>query len=212
MVGSALATARRADRSRSLTSLSRLALFTASPARDLNPHEEQTMQKSMLVFAMLSAATFAASAQTKISGKLACGKPEVNSSAEIPDAAGHMMMVSKASCTWPTSIDIGGAKTKTAIDVATAEVHGASGTQHGYSVAIMDNGDKATASYSGTLQLNKDGSGTFKGTWKYTSGTGKLKGIKGSGTYTGSATADGSATGDVEGEYTLPAPAAKKGM
>ena len=99
------------------------------------------MQKSMLVFAMLSAATFAASAQTKISGKLACGKPEVNSSAEIPDAAGHMMMVSKASCTWPTSIDIGGAKTKTAIDVATAEVHGASGTQHGYSVAIMDNGD-----------------------------------------------------------------------
>jgi len=168
------------------------------------------MRKTMAAFAMLAALTSTAAAQTKISGKLSCGKPDVNSSAEVPDAAGHMVMLTKASCTWPTPLDVGGVKTKSAIDVATAEAHGASGTQHGYSVSTMDNGDKTTASYTGTLQMNKDGSGTFKGTWKFTSGTGKFKGIKGSGTYTGSATADGSATGDIEGEYTLPAPAAKK--
>jgi hypothetical protein len=169
------------------------------------------MRKSMTVFAMLSAVTLSASAQTKVSGKLSCGKPDVSSSAEIPDAAGHTMMVSKASCTWPTPFDIGGANAKTAIDVSTAEVHGASGMQHGYNVSTMDNGDKATASYSGTMQLNKDGSGTFKGTWKYTSGTGKLKGIKGSGTYKGTAAADGTVSADIDGEYTLP-DAAKKGM
>jgi hypothetical protein len=75
-------------------------------------------------------------------------------------------------------------------------------------VSTMDNGDKTTASYVGTMQMNKDGSGTFKGTWKFVSGTGKFKGLKGSGTYTGTAAADGSASGDIEGEYTLPAPAA----
>jgi hypothetical protein len=170
------------------------------------------MRKSMAAFALLAVLTSAAAAQTKISGKLSCAKPDVNSSAEVPDAAGHMVMLTKANCTWPTPLDVGGVKTKSAIDVATAEVHGASGTGHGYNVATMDNGDKITASYSGTMQMNKDGSGTFKGTWKYTSGTGKFKGIKGSGTYTGSATPDGSATGDIEGEYTLPAPAAKKGL
>jgi hypothetical protein len=145
-----------------------------------------------------------AGAQTKISGKLSCGKPDVNSSAEAGDAAGHMMMLSKATCTWPTPLDIAGAKTKNAVDVATAEVRGVSGTQHGYNTSTMDNGDKGSVSYQGTMQLNKDGSGTFKGTWRWIGGTGKLRGIKGSGTYMGTAAGDGSAMGDIEGEYTLP--------
>jgi len=42
------------------------------------------------------------------------------------------------------------------------------------------------------------------------SGTGKLKGIKGGGTYKGTAGADGSITYAVEGEYSLPAKNAKK--
>ena len=169
------------------------------------------MRTSIAVPAMLVALALSAGAQTKISGKLNCAKPDVNSSAEVADAAGHMMMLTKATCTWSAPLDIGGVKTKTAIDVAIGEVHGASGSNHGYSVSTMDNGDKTTASYQGTMQMNKDGSGTFKGTWKFSSGTGKFKGIKGSGTFTGTGAADGSATGDIEGEYTLPAPAAKKG-
>jgi hypothetical protein len=35
-------------------------------------------------------------------------------------------------------------------------------------------------------------------------GTGKLKGIKGKGTYKAKMASDGSATGEVEGEYELP--------
>ncbi len=42
------------------------------------------------------------------------------------------------------------------------------------------------------------------------SGTGKLKGIKGGGTYKGTAGADDSITYAVEGEYSLPAKNAKK--
>jgi hypothetical protein len=43
-----------------------------------------------------------------------------------------------------------------------------------------------------------------EGTWSFTSGTGKLKGIKGKGTYKGTANADGSMTYQVDGEYSLP--------
>ena len=44
------------------------------------------------------------------------------------------------------------------------------------------------------------------GTWVYTGGTGKFKGIKGKGTYKITIGADGTGVGDVDGEYTMPAP------
>jgi hypothetical protein len=43
-----------------------------------------------------------------------------------------------------------------------------------------------------------------EGTWSFAGGTGKLKGIKGKGTYKGKGAPDGSATYEVEGEYEMP--------
>jgi hypothetical protein len=168
------------------------------------------MRTSIAVPAMLFALALSAGAQTKISGKLNCAKPDVNSSAEVPDAAGHVVALTKAACTWPTALEIEGAKTKSAVDVGVAEVHGSSAKAHGYNVSTMDNGDKVSVSYEGTATSNKDGSGTFKGTWKWISGTGKFKGIKGGGTYKGTQGADGTGMADIDGEYTVSAPAAKK--
>jgi hypothetical protein len=161
------------------------------------------MRYSVLVSTMVLGLALQAGAQAKISGKLNCAKPDVNSSAEVPDAAGHTVMLSKANCTWSAPLVIAGSKSTTAVDVGVSEAHGASAMGHGYSVSTMDNGDKVTASYQGTVQMNQDGSGTFKGTWKFTSGTGALEGIKGNGTYTGSGAADGTAVGDIQGHYTI---------
>jgi len=169
------------------------------------------MRTPASVAALLCVLAFSARAQTKVSGKLSCSKPDVNSSAEVPDAAGHMVVLTKANCTWPTALEIEGVKTKTAVDVGVSEAHGSSANGHGYNVSTMDNGDKVSVSYQGTVQLAKDGSGTFKGTWRWISGTGKFKGIKGSGTYKGSQGADGVGSADIEGDYTLAPPAAKKG-
>ena len=44
----------------------------------------------------------------------------------------------------------------------------------------------------------------IEGTWTFTGGTGKMKGIKGHGTYKVTPAADGSASVTVEGEYTMP--------
>jgi len=54
--------------------------------------------------------------------------------------------------------------------------------------------------------MTKDGKpDTSVGTWSYTGGTGKFKGITGKGTYKGKADASGNMVTEVEGEYTLPA-------
>jgi len=68
----------------------------------------------------------------------------------------------------------------------------------------MSNGDKIFVRFSGTDTTTKDGKTGSAGTWSYTGGTGKLKGITGKGTYKGTSNADGSATTEVEGEYELP--------
>lgn len=168
------------------------------------------MRTSTAVAAMLCVLAVSAGAQTKVSGKLNCGKPDVNSNAEVPDATGHMVVLTKASCTWSTAFDIEGGKAKTAVDVGVAEVRGSAGSNHGYNVTTMDNGDKVSVAYQGTVAMNKDGSSAFKGTWRWTRGTGKFKGIKGSGTYKGTQAADGTSMADIEGDYTIAAPSAAK--
>ena len=168
------------------------------------------MRTPMSVASLLCILALSASAQSKVTGKLTCGKPDVNQSAEVGDAAGHVVALTKASCNWLTAMEIEGAKAKTAVDVGVADVKGNSAMSHGYNTTTMDNGDKVTVSYEGTAAMNKDGSGTITGKWRWIGGTGKFKGIKGSGTYKGTQSADGVGTADIEGDYTL-APAAAKG-
>jgi hypothetical protein len=51
---------------------------------------------------------------------------------------------------------------------------------------------------------SKDGATqTDSGKWSYTAGSGKLKGIKGGGTYKGKGNPDGSVTYEIDGQYHL---------
>ena len=78
------------------------------------------------------------------------------------------------------------------------------GTHRGYYTNLLKNGDTEYGLYEGTFKttFKEDGSWettTWEGTWKSTGGTGKLKNIKGGGTYRGKATAEGAFT-EFEGE------------
>ena len=58
-------------------------------------------------------------------------------------------------------------------------------SDHGYYVGTMSNGDKFTVKFAGTGH-SKDGKPVSgEGNWSFVDGTGKLKGLKGSGTYKG---------------------------
>ena len=74
----------------------------------------------------------------------------------------------------------------------------------GYATFTMDNGDTTYARVQGAGTASEKGSPNppnEDGTWSFTGGTGKLKGLKGNGTY--KISAEGG-PGQIEGEYTLP--------
>jgi hypothetical protein len=68
----------------------------------------------------------------------------------------------------------------------------------------MANGDKMYVRIQGASTLKESVVESAEGAWSLTVGTGKLKGVKGKGTYKGKGAPDGSATYEVEGEYELP--------
>jgi len=171
----------------------------------------RVMTLAVLVFAFAAVV----GAQTKQSGTLHCAKPDPSYSVEVPDHAGHMTMMAKFACTWTTPLETGGQKSLTGVNVETDDMTATKMTANGFHVSTLDNGDKYYVTYHGSAPVKDGKPGDGSGTWMYTGGTGKMKGLKGKGTYTIKFEADGSATAQVEGEYTLPAaapkpPAAKK--
>jgi hypothetical protein len=164
-----------------------------------------------LSFVLLAACAVAvpASAQMKIKGTETCPKPDTMQSVDVTDMPGHTLMVQKGSCTWSMPITLAGLKSVTSVNTSTTEGKGMNITEHGYDVGTMDNGDTYTAKYSGMILAAKDGTTTYKGTWVFVGGTGKLKGLKGGGTYKGSGAADGSGSVDVVGSYSVVKPMMK---
>ena len=155
---------------------------------------------SLFVLGVLVAVTL--SAQTKISGTCTC-KGEPGTPVALTDKPNHSFAVGKAQCTW-TKMEIAGLQPKDGISTDLDEITGDTTSVRGYHVATLTNGDTWVAKYQGSGK-SKDGKPVSgSGTWSFTSGTGKMKGIKGKGTYKGKPNADGSMTYRVDGEYSLP--------
>jgi hypothetical protein len=161
------------------------------------------MRKQSVVVLAVFLAAITANAQTKISGKASCAKPENSYSFEVGDRPDHTLMLQKSTCTWTTPLKMEGIQSKEATDIATMDSIGTTITERGYNSSNMDNGDKFTVRYQGTIKANKDGSAAIDGKWTFVSGTGKLKGLSGGGTYKGIGAADGSGNIDVEGTYSV---------
>jgi hypothetical protein len=161
------------------------------------------MRKSSIVFCMAFFAVTTVNAQTKIAGKASCAKPENTYSIDVGDRPGHTLMLQKAACTWNVPLEIEGIHSKEGTDVASADAMGSTITERGYHSSTMDNGDKFTVRFQGIIKANKDGSAAIDGKWTFVNGTGRLKGIRGGGTYRGTGSADGTGNIEVEGEYSL---------
>jgi hypothetical protein len=153
----------------------------------------------------------AVGAQTKVSGQHTCPKPpEVIGTSEAGDKPGHTLSVVKNTCSWTKPMEMAGEKSKDGSSIAFSEKTSTRATSTGTYVGNMDNGDKFFVSFHDSGAVKDGKPQASKGTWSYTGGTGKLKGIAGKGTYTVTGNADGSAVVDVEGEYAVPAAAPKK--
>ena|ERR1700722_13841380 len=152
----------------------------------------------------------AVGAQTKFSGTVQCPKPDPNYTVDAGDHPGHSFNLSKGSCKWGADTQINGMKITDDTGVETGESSATKTTTTGIRVVTMENGDKFFAAVHDSSPV-KDGKPTdIEGMFTITGGTGKMKGIKGHGTYKVIPAADGTASVAVEGEYTMPTPAAPK--
>lgn len=170
------------------------------------------MKKNVVLLLGLLAllACMSAGAQTKLSGTLTCNKADPSYKVEAGDRPGHVYVLEKNACTWTQPADIGGDKMKDGYSVGTTEVTGTRAIVRGTHVTTMASGDKTFVAFRDSYSIKDGKPADSKGEWGYTGGTGKLKGLRGKGTYKATENADGTITVAVEGEYELGPPAAKK--
>jgi hypothetical protein len=154
-----------------------------------------------LVF--LCATVALAQNEGKVSNGWACSKPDKTNTIEVGDQPGHTYTIAQFKCT-STKGEFAGVREKEGTATEFDEIKGGKLTGHGIFIETFANGDKATFTYqpSGTIKDGKVGSLGDK--WQATSGIGKFKGIKASGTCTGNGNADGGSTLACTGAYSLP--------
>ena len=158
----------------------------------------------LLCLVMAFALASAASAQTKLSGTLECKKADPMHSIDAGDRDKHSMAVAKFECTWAKPITMGGGQAKDGANVEFDDTTGATTSARGVHWGTMVSGDKYFVRYQGTTTAKEGSPMTASGTWSYTGGTGKLKGLTGKGTYKGKGNPDGGATFEILGDYKLP--------
>ena len=154
-----------------------------------------------LLFVAFSLLVFASAvmAQNKVDTKWHCPKQAADHKFDVGDVPDHSYMILQGTCN-ATSSGSGFAE-KTGNYTEFREMWKASATWHGRFSATMDNGDKVYYTYegSGPNEIAKPVSNK----WTMVSGTGKHKGIKGSGTCSGTRSADGSADWHCTGTYSM---------
>jgi hypothetical protein len=155
------------------------------------------MHRFLLAALLVCFGVTMAKAQTKISGTEQCSKPDPQHFLPVGDRPDHQMNLQQLKCTWTKPMEIEGVKAKEGVGTETNDISGGSLRTRGSHVATMESGDRFFASYQGT-----GSSAGGKGTWGFTGGTGKLKGIKGKGTYNCTRSGEGFSC-EIEGEYQL---------
>jgi hypothetical protein len=156
------------------------------------------------VFAFAVAVTPAQS-NTTTSGK--CGKPDVQQSIPAGDKEGNVFALVQGKCA--TKGEVSGAQSKEGMYSEHQEISGNHVKVWGVYVETFESGDKIFYSYQATGTV-KDGAFSGGNKYQVTGGTGKLKGIKGSGICKNTGTADGGSEYACTGEYILAGAAAKK--
>ncbi len=157
------------------------------------------MRKPILVVLCLWVFGMTAMAQTKFETKWHCSKATAEHKFDVGDEAGHTYELAQGNCNATASgknfAEKGGVYTE--FD----DIKAASIKNHGTFVATMDNGDKIFYKYEGSAPADMKKPASNK--WTIEGGTGKQKGIKGSGGCTGMRNADGSSDYSCSGSYSM---------
>ena len=160
------------------------------------------MRRILITAALVLFCAAVAGAQTKVTGTAQCGKADPMQVVPVGDRPGHNLAVAQFKCTYTKPMEIGGDKSKDGVSTETSDISGNTGHARGFHVATMESGDKFFVWYQGTSTSKDNAVVEVKGNWGFNGGSGKLKGIKGKGTFSCTPSGDGLSC-DVDGEYQL---------
>jgi hypothetical protein len=157
------------------------------------------MRKLLLVGISLLVFASAALGQSKVDTKWHCSKAATENKLDVGDVPDHSLWIGQGTCE-ATASD-GTLKEKNGAYTEFHDQWKAFFNFHGYYNATTDNGDQIHYTYEGTASTDIAKPAANK--WKIVSGTGKHKGIKGSGGCAGKVNADGSADWKCTGTYSM---------
>jgi hypothetical protein len=162
----------------------------------------------LLVLGCVLASAASAAAQSKFVGKCSQGKPDPNHVVVVDDRPHHALVLAKATCTWSAG-EVAGDALKDEVDTVMSDMTGATSRDRGYGVGSTASGDKYYVRFDGTTTYKGEAPSTATCNFTFTGGTGKLRGLTGKGTCTGTYDASGVAAFDVVAEYSIAPPKAK---
>jgi hypothetical protein len=157
------------------------------------------MRKLLLVAFSLLVSVSVAMAQSKVDTKWHCSKATTEYKLDVGDVPDHLYWIGQGTCDATSSS--GDVKDKAGTFTEFHDAWKASFKFHGYFIATTDSGDKVNYTYegSGSADVTKP----VANKWKIVGGTGKHKGIKGSGSCSGKVNADGSDDITCTGTYSM---------
>ncbi len=135
----------------------------------------------------------------KVSGSFT-GRVRVQTSVVLADTENHE--ISLAEVSGPQKVSDPLFADATITYWGTADLVAGSGTQRGYWINHRPTGDRDWGTYEGKITTS-GGQVRMEGTFRWTGGSGKLKGISGGGKYKGRITSPVDLVNDWEGEYQL---------
>jgi hypothetical protein len=158
--------------------------------------------------AFVLVASTAAAQSTPYTTTGTCSKPDVEQHVAAGDRPDHVFAIAQGKCKATGTVD--GATSEVAVYSEHREITATSVKAWGVYVATYDSGGTASYRFQMSLPIKGGAAQPGGGTFQATLGTGKMKGIKASGTCKYTPGADDVVSYTCSGEYTLAgAPAAK---
>ncbi len=160
------------------------------------------MRKLVFAAVVVCLCASVATAQGKIEAGWKCAKATAQHALDVGDQPNHAYSIDQFKCT-ATQGEIAGVKDKEGTGTEFMEANATGSSGHGIYVETMANGDKIRYTFTASSTSDKGMMKTATDKWTIASGTGKFKGLKGSGTCNGKGNADGSSDWTCTGTYTM---------
>lgn len=184
------------------------ALEKTRMAANFDMENSKMKFKILCGFAVFTVVAAMTPAQTKLTSSGKCGKPDVHQDIAAGDQIGHLFTLASGKCA--TKGEVGGAASKEGVFSEYGEVSADHSKVSGVFVETFDSGDKIFYTYQATGTIKDSAFQAGENKYQIMGGTGKMKGIEGSGTCKTTGTADGGLEYTCTGQYKIAGAATAK--